>query len=253
MDKDEWLIVLLGTKQEKGLHIIVDDFYVPREQYRDKAHCRIEDHDPIPLEIFHKVVGALHSHNSMAARFSGGDRANDGLCSTFPMSIVIGSSIGKNDQEGYLLGFEYEAELTYELPCGGLGISNARIIPRGVEDWPFLWEVERPETKGLHVYLGDCSEYKESKDSNTYEYRREAKCGLVETEPNLRSSVFGYNGSRILNALPKPWQPPPPEKKGKKYVDAKVDKEIEYLYYDKEAELMDKWLELARYSDGYEG
>jgi hypothetical protein len=251
-DLDEWLIVLLGTKKEKGLHVIVDDIYVPLRQHREYAHCSIPDDDPLPSWLLSEAVGALHSHHSMAAKFSSGDKAEDGLCSTFSSSIVIGSNIGPRDEEAILLGFEYEAEVTYELPCGALGISPAKIVPLGIDDWPFLWEIETIEiTKGNQVkLLGDCSEYGETEDSTRYEYRRMGKCGLVETESNLRTKVFGSNGEPILSSLPKPFVRSATKSKGKGASHI-IDDSYGYytVEYDEEAELLDKYLEYAKYSE----
>src|SRR5262245_53156654 len=84
-DKDEWLVVLLGTKKEKGLHVIVDDIYVPPTQHRTSMHCKPYREDTpspgeeFPRRILSKIVGSAHSHNSMDAKFSGGDRAVDGV------------------------------------------------------------------------------------------------------------------------------------------------------------------------------
>jgi hypothetical protein len=239
-DPKEWLIVLLGTKSEGGLHIIVDDIYVPPTQYRDSGHCKpyrkdVPDPDEyFPMEILPHIVGALHSHNKMQAKFSTGDRDKDGLCSTFPMSIVIGSSILANNEEGHHLGFEYEAEGRFELPCGALGVCEYKIIPRGIEDWPHDWTIWRPDTIGPHDHLGDCSKYKETEDSTKYEYRRHGSCGLTETNFNIKRSLFGSNGFRILNSLPQP----KPQKKSK---DHKYNSHVIELDSRDEIDL-DRWM-----------
>jgi hypothetical protein len=258
-DRNEWLIVLLGTKNEGGLHIIVDDFYVPPTQHRTGAHCKpyredLPDPDEyFPPHVMSRMVGALHSHNNMGARFSGGDLAKDGLCSTFSMNIVIGSSVKSNDEESYYLGFEYQAELHFDLPCGGIGICEAKIVPRGEEDWPLDWGIDRPwitensisrvTIKRDHEDLGDCEEYVESSDSDRFMYKRDSRCGLVETVPNRRYSIFGSNGRPILTRLPKAYEPPKKEKKDSGNVVSIED------YY--ESVYMDRYLDYAREYEGY--
>jgi hypothetical protein len=170
----------------------------------------------------------------MGAKFSSGDRDKDGLCSTFPMSIVIGSSIGLKNEEGHHLGFEYEAEGRFELPCGALGVCEYKIIPRGIEDWPHDWTIWRPDTIGLYDHLGDCSKYKETDDSTKYEYRRHASCGLVENQFNIKTALFGNNGFRILNSLPKPDSP-------KKSKDHRYNSHVVELDSQDERD-MDRWM-----------
>jgi hypothetical protein len=257
-DRDEWLIVLLGDSQEGGLHIVVNDFYVPPTQHRTGSHCKPYRNDfpnpdeEFPPEVTSSMVGCLHSHNSMGARFSGGDLAKDGICSTFPMNIVIGSSIKEADKESYFLGFEYQAKLHFELPCGGIGVCGANIIPKGVEDWPIPWEVERAEGDDIEIVyenIGDCDEYLESEDSTPYSYRRLAKCGIIEKGFNLHKSVFGSNGKTILSQLPKPYTPTPMNNirggggGGIAYLG-------DYSYHkDQDSILIDEW---AKYAKDYE-
>lgn len=245
--KEEWLIILLGTRKEGGLHVIVDDYYVPPTQHRTSTHCKPYKEDlPSPSEDFpawviSKMVGSLHSHHSMGARFSGGDLAKDGLCSTFSANIVIGSSVKVNNEEAYYLGFEYQAELHFDLPCGGIGVCDAKIIPKGVEDWPLSWEVIGPSVEQAEYKdLGDCNEYDESGDSDRYSYRRLGKCGVLETGFNLHYGIFGSNGKPILNKLPKPYEPP------KKEISKTYDKDGYYYRDEADVIYIDKYLEYAR-------
>src|SRR5262245_17870992 len=213
-DKNEWMVLLLGTRSEGGLHIIVDNIYVPPTQHRESSHVTPykddlpEPHEEFPEWVLARLVGNFHSHNSMGAKFSGGDLAPDGVCSTFSMSIV-GSTRVEKTPEFHHLGFAYQAIGQFDLPCGALGTCTFAIIPRGVENWPHEYEVIKPLiVEGQqHTDLGDCDEYKESEDSDVYEYRREAQCGLVESSFNTKFSVFGRNGSPILSKLPPPYDP----------------------------------------------
>lgn len=215
-EKDEWLAVALGEKHRDGLHVIVDGVYVPRGQYRTGGTCRVSKKensmDTLPKEILRHVVGIVHSHNSMRARFSGTDTGEGGLNRTFPMSIVISRSFTQCWPEAVSLGFDYEAVVTFEAPCGALMRSPARIIPRGIADWPFMHEVyeapttyeEEGETKPLiEKDLEDCTNYDPSPDSNKYYLKRIGHCGMSESDLKIIPSVFGQDYDSIVRELPK--------------------------------------------------
>lgn len=199
-DKDEWLVILLGERKEGGLHIIVDDLYVPRGQQRAMATCSTDE--PLPANVIPRVVGALHSHNSMMGKFSATDRSAGGLNSRFPFSIVISTMYTNQDQEATVLGFAYEAEGRFDLPCGNLGVAQFSIVPSGVEDWPWPAEVILATHKGELPHIGDCVSWRMSEDSSPYFYKRAADCGISETLKQVRGNAFGEDGAFILSKLP---------------------------------------------------
>lgn len=207
----------------------MEEIYVPPNQIRDGSTCEVK---VLPDELNPYIVGALHSHHKMGAKFSGqyggkyGDRGQGGLNVNFPMSIVISSDYGVNNDEAILLGFDYEAEMTFTGPCGSLMTCEGFIIPRGIKDWPFQYEVDIPSTEGAYDNLHDCQEWKASADSTSYQLRRSAKCGLEETKSHTVNSVFGFDYNSITSQLPKIYSPLllPNKGKGKKKQD----------YYDRD-------------------
>lgn len=209
-EPDEWLAILLGEVYRDGLHVIVDNIYVPPKQHRTSGTCRVTEKenslDGVPEHIIPHIVGVVHSHHKMGAFFSGGDKAKEGVNSTFPMSIVISSAYTEMEEEAILLGFNYDAELKYDAPCGSLLIAKAKVIPRGVEDWPFRWPPVIPTMGGAVSSLHDCDNHKleevSQADRFKYTVRRSSKCGLVTLTTGPRNAVFGANGQPILEKLP---------------------------------------------------
>lgn len=212
-EPDEWLVILLGEYDQGGLHVIVDDVYVPPRQYRTTGTCRVNENENslegLPDHIVPRTAGVLHSHHKMGANFSsgqGGDKGPDGVNNTFPMSIVISSSYTPQNEEATLLGFNYDAELKFDAPCGSLLMCKARIVPKGVEDWPFDWQICLPSIKGDVKDLHDCDNHKTAETENStkyrFEYKKESRCGLVAITSGVRSSVFGSDGTPILEHLP---------------------------------------------------
>lgn len=206
----EWLSILLGTTSEDGLEITVNDIYTPPNQTRSMALCDIDEAQfPFPDEVRTNLVGVIHSHNSMKPVFSGVDLGEAGLCTRYPISIVISSTLSnpacKNLFEATLLGFDYTAVGRYKLPCGAYGKSSFKILPLDIPDWP----IDNKIIKGKHDYnyisnLSDCQRWKHTDDSNNYTYRRIADCGLEESSSISRESIFGSDGNPILSQLPKP-------------------------------------------------
>lgn len=201
-DRDEWLVILLGERKQNGLHVIVDNYYVPRKQKRGPATCSTEE--PLPESISRDVVGVVHSHNNMAAIFSATDKGEGGLNRTFPMSIVISTQYKQEDKECMLLGFAYQAEGRFTLPCGGLGVAQFDVIPLGIEDWPFKSTPRlASHSKGTAVNdLNDCAHWTEAEDSTRYDLKRIGNCGIQETAGHTRHGIFGFDGADILSRLP---------------------------------------------------
>lgn len=203
-DKDEWLCFLIGSRQESGLLVNVDEVQVPYLQDRDTASCSF-DKCAIPKG----TVGVLHSHNKMRAFFSNTDYQKFNV--KFGLSIVIAQPDARGD-ESTLLGFDYYSEGKFKLPCGSLGVCQFAIQPADMDDWPFPVSINRG-LKSDFTYLGDCDRATVAEDKSTnYYYLYKGDCGLEDKKARVVTQVFGARED-ILNALPPPT--PPPVKVGK--------------------------------------
>jgi proteasome lid subunit RPN8/RPN11 len=205
-EPDEWLAVLLGERTEEGLHVTIEEVYVPRRQKRSHGACSTEE--PLPPFVTDNLVGVVHSHHTMGAFFSSIDTGKNGLNQRFPSSIVLSSKIdGAHPQMGEfaLLGFAYQAEGRFNLPCGGLGVAQFKVVPIGVEDWPFITRPVMPQTRGQSAAsLGDCGEWSEEKGGTKYMATRIGSCGVREAKALYRSAVFGVDRVSIPQHLPPP-------------------------------------------------
>lgn len=212
----EWAILLHGERSENGLEVRIKGISVPGDQRRSTTKVKL------PERVFESdVVGVLHSHHGMGARFSSTD--DDELNPFFPASIVISSLI--SSEEGRLLGFEYEAEGRVKLPCGTLGIVEFTVLPEGVEDWPFKW-VPKMSADTTAVGLGDCKNWKAGEGENRYRFSMEAACGLAEDTERAKFAVFGMVKEGIVEELPQPFteiQPQSSGGKGYKVVDKRLN------------------------------
>jgi hypothetical protein len=213
-DKDEWMTVGLGERNENGLHVIITELWTPPNQIRRGSHVRpYKGDEPTLDEMFpewvrERMVCGIHSHHMMSARFSGslkakgdgGDLSDGGICSNFASSIVVATPDSK--VESKLLGFSYEAILNYDLECGEMGVSYANLMPLGVEDWPFSHKIERPSITSKVESLGDCPNILRYR-AGSYSHKDKASCG-VETTSNYNRAAFGSDGGAILSELPEP-------------------------------------------------
>jgi len=199
-DKDEWAIILKGTRSDDGYDATVTSFWLP-EQDRSGGHVSVKEYDG--FEIIDGVVkqddniGVIHSHNSMGAFFSSLDR--DKLNPRYPISIVVAQP--KNTLK--YLGFAYEAVGKIKLPCGTTAEVPFSIQPL---EGPTLFEITRfavPEGNEVKD-LGDCPHH-ENEPKDQYHVQLKAKCGLVEPE-QLRANAFGKEDTTLLKmveALPR--------------------------------------------------
>lgn len=215
-DKDEWMTIGLGERKEGGLRVIIDELWTPPKQIRKSSHVRpYKGDEPTEEEMFpdwvlERMVCGIHSHHTMSAKFSGsfnskgdGDLSNGGICSNFATSIVIATP-RHTDQESQLLGFEYEAVGAHEhLSCGEMGVSQFKIVPRGVEDWPFKHELVRANHKMSVESMGDCPNAMAYGVGN-YKQLIKGECGVELKHQTYRRAVFGSEGLPILSQLPEP-------------------------------------------------
>jgi hypothetical protein len=214
-DKSEWMTIGLGERHEGGLRVVITDLWTPPKQTRNGCHVRPyrgdepTEEERFPDWVLERMVCGIHSHNSMSAKFSGsfnskgdgGDLSSDGICSHYASSIVIATPRHTNS-ESRLLGFEYDAIVYHDLTCGELGASYAKVMPHGVEGWPFSHKIMRSNAKAKLESLGDCpnaSRYKTGQFTN----KLVAICGL-ETISSYKPSAFGEDGEPILSQLPAP-------------------------------------------------
>lgn len=190
-DNIEWLVMLTGKRSDDGLTVHVTGTKVPL-QYRCSALCGLVDEAPIDPE----VVGVLHSHHSMMARFSTTDDTT--FNTRFPLSIVV-SQLGyfAKAEASMLLGFDYSAEGRAYLPCGALGVVKYTLLPDPmVADWPIKAEAS---LQGVNGPLGDCPHYKDTQEGLSV--HRTASCGLKHDGP--ATHYFGADGKELLTAIRK--------------------------------------------------
>lgn len=207
-EKDEWLIVLMGSSAQDGRLVTIDDFYVPVRQERWAGHCDIDEEKyPFPPEVKRRMLGYSHSHHVMEANFSGVDTGINGFNQRGQISIVTSSKIpfteGPLKKFAQLVGFSYSAVIRHKLQCGAWGKSYAEIIPAGIANWPLNTQVIRPTGVGTVKHLGDCQRHQSGEGSDDFHIKRLGNCGWHEEEAITRSLIFGLDGSKITDALPR--------------------------------------------------
>lgn len=198
--------MLMGQTSEDGYTVTVDDIYTPPRQDRTSATCEIDEEIyTFPSYVQERKVGSLHSHHTMTATPSGTDLGVKGLFYTYSLSIVISSIL--KDLESRLLGFSYYGEKRVKLKCGAAAKMPVVIVPVGYEeDWPLASSdaVHPPDHDESAVpSLGDCRRWKEAEGSDRYHLKKKGRCNLVEEKEQVRTRLFGANGSPIIEQLPK--------------------------------------------------
>ncbi len=186
-DKIEWMAMLTGTRSDDGLDITVTGLRVPL-QTRNSVNCEFVELEPLASD----VVGVVHSHHSMTARFSTTD--DNELNPKFPVSIVVAQLAHNTSDVEQLLGFAYQAEGRAALPCGTLGIVPFTVLPYPtIEAWPespvvgygepnlktTLWHCPHNERK-LMGLMQECT----------------TKCGIESV--TKAKAVFGRNGKQFM-------------------------------------------------------
>lgn len=185
MDKDEWAIVLTGTRSEDWFEIDVTGWWLP-DQDRTVGHVSIKE-----FERKDEDLVVVHSHHSsFNARFSGTDVQE--LNPRFPASIVIAQ------KPNSYLGFDYQAVGKVVLPCG----SRAEVAF-------FIQPTEGPEVAAVNRVidkaedLGDCQNV-ENIAEGLYQAKPVAACGL-ELPIQLRAHAFEANAEifDVVEKLPR--------------------------------------------------
>ena len=174
----EWAALGHGRVERGGEVLVVERLSIPG-QSRGPAYVQVEEHDQEE-----GIVCVFHSHHSMGAFFSGTDHTK--LNPLYRGSVVL-AEIGSRDRKvrdrgkrELNLGWEYEAQIRFKLPCGEVGQARA-VVQVGDQSFPEI----REEVGLLHEHLGDCpSEMrKEGEQVLTEEdgYGREIRpeCGKV--------------------------------------------------------------------------
>lgn len=212
-DKWEWLGLFRGRTERRGLVGIVEELLIPEMQKRDGSTCSIDESLMEPADR-EGIIGVIHSHHRMQAKFSPTDLGKEGLCTQYPISLVISTSYPHNNDklrdEAEALGFAYELVMRPRAECGAFLKVQGKIVPQGYDDWFFGTEPEIPDV-GIDgkitlsaADLEDCERYVLAGASDRYYRQRVANCGCVETAKHIRKMIFGRDGSQILAGLPEP-------------------------------------------------
>lgn len=219
-EKDcEWLGLLTGKRSQDGLLIEVEGMIIPQDQERSAAEVKLPE-GPEP----DGVIGVIHSHHHMGARFSGIDWST--LNNRFWSSIVISYALeGVDDPERWWMGFDYEAVAQIKLPCGQLGMVEVEVEVVGAPDDMFdSKEIIQPSRiKGLTVdEPGDCPNTKiEVIDQWRAKWMME--CGLEVGDESPIQGALGETTAMLADLPPrKVWLPAQYKGSGKGY--AVVDK-----------------------------
>jgi hypothetical protein len=185
-DKDEWAIVLQGTKSDDGYEITVTGYRLPVQE-RTGGHVDLSK-DIVQTPFSNPKgndVAVLHSHCDFGARFSTLDV--DKLNTRYPASIVVSQS------KTALLGFDYQAVGKVTLPCGGKGEIDFYIQPVG---GPQLAQVSRVTHDEKD--LGDCIRFQNVAE-DFWQVQWRGDCGLLEpTAP--KPAAFGVSND-LLNVV----------------------------------------------------
>ena len=196
-DKDEWAIILKGTRSADGFEADVTSFWMP-DQDRSGGHVDIKEYDG--FEIVDGVakpnddIGVIHSHNTMGAYFSSIDENK--LNPRFPISIVVAQ------KKKTYLGFDYKGVGKINLPCGAKAEIPFFIQPTV---GPVVAEVVRftSETNVVEDLMS-CPNHDDVSEDQ-FHVKFKAHCGLEEPEL-LRADAFGSENKDLLKmveALPR--------------------------------------------------
>jgi hypothetical protein len=183
-DKDEWAIVLQGTKSDDGYEITVTGYRVPKQD-RSGGHVDLAK-DVVQTPFSNPKgndVAVLHSHCDFGARFSQLDV--DKLNTRYPASIVVSQS------KTELLGFSYQAVGKVTLPCGGKGEIDFYIQPVGGPESAAVNRVTHNETD-----LGDCIRFQNVAE-DFWQVQWKGDCGLVEPKVTPKPTAFGVNNDLL--------------------------------------------------------
>lgn len=214
-EKDcEWLGLLIGKRSQDGLLVEVEGMIIPQNQERSAAEVKLPE-GPEP----DGVVGVIHSHHHMGARFSGIDWST--LNNRFWSSIVISYALeGVDDPERWWMGFDYEAVAQIKLPCGQLGMVEVEVEVVGGPEGTFLPKsILRAGTLQHFVVddLGDCP-HATPVMVDDWRARLEVKCGIQMEEVSPIQGALGETTAMLADLPPrKVWSPAPYKGGGKGY------------------------------------
>ena len=189
-DRNEWMALLIGTRSENGLDITITSLRVP-EQTRNSVNCELVNKEPLEDD----VVGVVHSHHSMPARFSNTDDTE--LNPRFPASIVVAQVTNSSNEVAHLLGFEYQAEGRAALPCSSMAIIPFTVLPNPVVTlWPEqpIAGYAAPDDKTLLHYCPNHTRTLEGMQQKCV-----AKCGVETIEK--ASVIFGRDGGAFMKQV----------------------------------------------------
>lgn len=270
-DNWEWLALFRGRTEHNGLVGIVEELLVPPMQKRDGGTCSIDETLMAPADRV-GIIGVVHSHHRMQPKFSPVDLGEKGLCTQYPISLVIGSSFpytkGPLAEEAEALGFSYELVMRPKAQCGAYLKVHGKIVPEGYDDWFMGTEPTWPERSENGMFnltapdLGDCQRFVQTTGSDRYYRQRMGNCGCMETSKHIRRFLFGRDGSDILDNLPEPTKHEPKHKGnagynavtkgGTKLLGPVKDSEVIDPYADPTKEELEKWRQILDDADKYD-
>lgn len=200
----EWLALLTGTRSEDGLLVEIDGMIIPQNQERSVGMVKLPEGDEPD-----GVVGVIHSHHSMGAKFSGIDWST--LNNRFWSSIVISYALDSvTDNERWWMGFDYEAVAQFKLPCGSLGMVEMEVEVVGAPENTFIKKWPKKGTEELTPWVDDAGDCPNTKVEMIDEWRASWKmdCGLESADISPIQGALGETTS-LLSELPpaKVWQP----------------------------------------------
>lgn len=121
---DEWILDLYGKRDDDNNEIRVEDFRIPRQEVSG-ATCERKE-NPEPRIGDNEFLGMIHSHNTMAASFSGEDKKtalNYGMLGVVNNKLDCKFLIRKTMPCGALIVFETE-NVGWDVE--GLDVSNIK-------------------------------------------------------------------------------------------------------------------------------
>lgn len=174
----EWCAGLKGIKKENGDYEISDLIFP--EQEGAAAHIEVSDNGARELHQEKEIIGWLHSHNTMAAFFSGEDLEN---ASDFQISVTVNNDL------------DTASKVRIQLSCGRTTLVDAEAV--------FMVEEEEIKDEYKEIVTAKFKERQYSYKSygrygkNEYEYKKENVsdgtfgASLAEENKKLKDIMLG--------------------------------------------------------------